>query len=170
MSDSGDSLSPLKHPYVPLPPVSEAQIKWTVHFYHPKHSDGDRTRLVRLERQVRMIISMASSLLILLPAATHACMRSQQAKEKIKTNLNNLITSYKLPKLSSRNEDSHSRIASMFLQKRHLLHILLFVFANEPLISQPLKKELKCLEALIEDDTSDWMEILDFSQMYFKCY
>jgi hypothetical protein len=45
----------------------------------------------------------------------------------------------------------------------------LFVFANEPLISQPLKKELKCLEALIEDDTSDWMEILDFSQMYFKC-
>jgi len=116
-----------------------------------------------------MIISMAASVLISLPEATHACMRSQQAKEKIRTNQTNLISSYKLPMLSSRNEDSHLRIASMFLQKRHLLHILLFVCANEPLIAQARMKELKCLEALIEDDTSDWMEILDFSQMYFKC-
>jgi len=126
-------------------------------------------RLNRLERQVRMVISMASSVLSWLPEARHACMQSEQAKQKIKTNMLNLISSYKLPKLVQ-NEDSHSRIASMFIQKRHLLHILLFVFANEPIIAQARRKELKCLEALIEDDTSDWMEILDFSHIYFQCH
>ena len=158
------SLSPLKHPFVPLPEVSEAELKWTVCFYHPKHSDGDRMRLDRLERQVRMVICMASSTILWLPEATHACMQTDQAKEKIQINLKNLIAAYKQPK-----EECHSRIANMFIQKRHLLNILLFVFANEALIAQARLKELKALEALIEDDTTDWMEILNFTQIYFKC-
>lgn len=160
---------PLKHPFVPLTKVSDAELKWTVFFYHPKHSDGDRMRLDRLERQVRIVISMASKVINWLPEATHACMRGQEAKDKIRLNLENLVVAYKLPKLSSRNEECHTRIANMFLQKRHLLHILLFVFANEPLLAQARVKDLKGLESLIEDDTCDWMEILDFSEMYFKC-
>ena len=160
---------PLKHPFVPLTKVSEAELKWTVFFYHPKHSDGDRMRLDRLERQVRIIISMASKVIFWLPEARHACMRGHEAKDRIRINLENLIAAYKLPKLSSRNEECHTRIANLFLQKRHLLHILLFVFANEPLLAQARVKDLKGLESLIEDDTCDWMEILDFSEMYFKC-
>ena len=161
------SLSPLEHPFIPLPEVSDGQLKWTVCFYDPKHSDGDTMRLDRLERQVRIIISMSSSVILWLAQARHACMRSEQAKEKIVINRKNLIAVYKLPKEEA--EECHARIANMFMQKRHLLNILLFVFANEPLISEAHKKDLKVLESLIEDDTTDWMEILDFSETYFKC-
>ena len=126
-------------------------------------------RLDRLERQVRIVICMASSVILCLREARHACMRAEETKEKMRINLKNLITAYKLPKLSSRNEECHSRIANMYIQKRHILHILLFVFANEPVIAQGRLRELKGLESLIEDDTSDWMEILDFSELYFKC-
>jgi hypothetical protein len=161
------SFAPLEHPFVPLPEVSKLELHWIVCFYHPKHSDGDRTRLDRLERQVRMVISMASSVILWLSQARHACMRSEQARDKIKINRKNLIAAYKVPK--EEEEKCHARIGNMFLQKRHLLNILLFVFANESLISEAHKKDLKGVESLIQDDTTDWMEILDFSETYFKC-
>lgn len=162
-----NSFAGLQHPFIKLPKVSEDRLKWTVRFYHPKHSDGDRERLDRLESQVQIVIKLATSLLYRLDLAKNSCMRSKEAKDIIQRNLKTLIDWFKLPKYDTdedEEEDSECalRISKLFLQKRHLLHIILFVHANEPEIAQPRLKALKLLEDLIEEDTTEWMEILDF--------
>jgi len=50
----------------------------------------------------------------------------------------------------------------MYLQKRSLLNIILYVHANEPEVTKPRWNALKLVEDLIEDDTNEWMEILDY--------
>jgi hypothetical protein len=66
--------------------------------------------------------------------------------------------------LNHPDETCFQRIAHMFVQKRHLLNVILFVHANEPEVTRPRWHALKLVEDLIEDDTTDWMEILDYVQ------
>ena len=53
-------------------------------------------------------------------------------------------------------------IGKTFLKKRFLLNFLFFIFENEEEIQEAHKTDLKKLEDLVEDDTTEWMELLDY--------
>jgi hypothetical protein len=151
------SSSAIPFPFTPLRPLSVDELRWTVCFYLPKHSDGSRKRLNRLEAQVTLIRAIATSMSAKLYQAKHEYFRCEKAKEKINRSTEKLIEYYNLP-----DKEGFQRIARMYLQKRSLLNIILYVHANEPEVTKPRWNALKLVEDLIEDDTNEWMEILDY--------
>ena len=56
------------------------------------------------------------------------------------------------------------RIARIFMNKRYLLNLILFILDNEPDLARTYKTSILQLEDLAIDDTNDWMEILDYVQ------
>ena len=136
-----------------------------MNFYNPKHSD-DRERLDRLESQVEIIMRLSRRLHDSLSEARNESMRSEEVKQILLKNRRALVKYYLISNYDTDDEEEASqcalRIAKLFVHKRHLLHILLFIFSNEPELAQPHLRELKDLEDLVEEDTSEWMEILDF--------
>jgi len=156
-------------PFVPLPKLGKGCLMWTVKFYQPKHS-GDRDRLDRLEEQTRIIMRMATSLKHTLKQhARNECLRSDWVTEKIRTALEKLINVFRVADYSDEEEEMEAeedefRIASLFTRKRLLLHFINFIFENEPELSDRHKRSSKQLTDLAEQDTEDWMEILDFVQ------
>ena len=55
-------------------------------------------------------------------------------------------------------------IAKTFLKKRFLLNILFFIFENEEEIEETHQDDLNQLQELVEEDTTEWMELLDYLQ------
>ena len=158
----------LKYPFKPLPKLGRDCILWTVHFYNPKHSDGNTDRLERLNAQVRIVMRLATSLKHgLWYQASHECMKTDAVKDRIQRNLQDLVKVYRAAPSSDDSDDSDQeedpfRIARLFMRKRHLLHIILFIFANEPQVRARHKNSLHELTELVEEDTSEWMEIIDY--------
>ena len=164
-------MSSLRYPFKPLPKLGRDCILWTVHFYNPKHSDGNTDRLERLNAQVRIVMRIATSLKHgLWYQALNACMKTDAVKDRIQRNLQDLVKVYKATPASDDSDDSDDskqeedpfRIARLFMRKRHLLHIILFIFANEPQVQARHKRSLRELTELVEEDTSEWMEIIDY--------
>jgi hypothetical protein len=56
------------------------------------------------------------------------------------------------------------RIARVFLKKRYLLNIITFIFNNEERIANLNSKDMTKLVDLVQEDTMDWMELLDYLQ------
>ena len=156
-------------PFVPLPEMGKGCLMWTVKFYQPKHCE-DRERFERLEEQTRIIMRIATSLKHTLKQhARNECLRSDWVKDKIQTTLTKLINVYKVPDLSDEEEEKEAeedefRIACLFTRKRLLLHFINFIFANEPDLAERHKRSMKQLTDLVQQDTEDWMEILDYVQ------
>jgi len=161
-------MSPLQYPFCKLPKLGRDCILWTAKFYNPKHSD--RERLDRLEAQARIVMRMATSLKHTLQyQGRNQCLRTEAVKDRIQRNLTSLIMVYKSSQWNSDSEEEEEeedefRIACLFMRKRHLLHIILFIFANEPHLAERHKRSMKELIDLVEEDTTDWMEILDYVQ------
>lgn len=156
-------------PFVPLPALGKGGIMWSVKFYQPKHC-GDRDRLDRLEEQTRIVMRMATSIQhTLKQQARNECLRSDWVKEKIQTALRKLIDVYRVPDYSDEDdekeaEEDESRIAYLVTRKRLLLHFINFILDNEPELAERHKRSSKQLTDLAQQDTEDWMEILDYIQ------
>ena len=157
------SSATLPYPFTPLRRIEVNELRWIVCFYTPKHSDGDRKRLYRLEAQARLVRAIAASVAVRLDQSKHEYFRLKEAKVRILKSTTKLGTCLNHP-----DETCFQRIAHMFVQKRHLLNVILFVHANEPEVTRPRWHALKLVEDLIEDDTTDWMEILDYVQTIKK--
>ena len=162
----------LPHPYIPLPDIGKDCLRWTVHFYNPRHT-GNRDRLDRLEAQVRIVMKIATSLQITLKyQAKNACLKTDAVRQNIQKNLKSLIKDFKVNNYDTDDYDEEQeerdedecRIASIFMRKRHLLNIIMFILGNEPQVAERHKAAMKDLTDLVEQDTEDWMEILDFVQ------
>lgn len=151
----------LQHSFTPLRHITEDEIRWIVCFYRPIHSDGSRRRLNRLEAQATLTRAIATSVAARLHQSKHEYFRLQceVAKERIKRSVQKLLDCSKIP-----DESSFQRIGNMFLLKRHLLNIILFVHENDPEVTKPRWNAIKLVEDLVEDDTNEWMEILDYIQ------
>ena len=156
-------------PFVPLPALGKDGMMWTVKFYEPKHC-GDRDRLERLEEQTRIIMRMATSLQhTLKQQARNECLRSDWVKEQIQTALRKLVNVYRVADYSDEEEEKEaeedeSRIACLFTRKRLLLHFINFILENEPELAERHKRSSKQLTDLVQQDTEDWMQILDYIQ------
>jgi hypothetical protein len=164
-------MSSLRYPFKPLPKLGRDCILWTSHFYNPKNSDGNTDRLERLNAQVRIVMRIATNLKHgLWHQATNACMKTDAVKDRIQRNVQDLIKVYRAAPdsdgsdVNGEQEDDKFRIAQLFMRKRHLLHIILFIFANEPQIRARHKNSLRELTELVEEDTTEWMEIIDYLQ------
>ena len=127
----------------------------------------------RLEGQVRIVLRIATSLQNSLKyQAQNACLRTDAVRQKIQKNLKSLIKDFKFKKYDTDEYDEDQeaqdqdevRIACIFMRKRHLLNIILFILGNEPQAAERHKASMKELTDLVEQDTEDWMEILDFVQ------
>ena len=171
-------MSELAHPFQKLPKLGQDCILWTAKFYNPKHS-GNRDRLDRLEEQARIVMRIGTYIRhSLKDKATNACLRDPTVGSKIYKHLQMLIKDY-----SKESEDSNDsgdeeetqteeaqntateiRIAKIFLRKRYLLNIIFFILANEEEIAKEHQNALQRIEELAQEDTNEWMEILDYVQ------
>ena len=144
--------------FVPLPDLGIGQLKWTAKFYNPKHSAGNRDRLDRLEAQARIVMQIATSLSLCLQyRAKNACLRSNEVRANLKRNTGILLRTYK-----RKGDEDEIRIGLLFMAKRHLLHIIHFILSNEPEVAARYKMSLKELTDSVEEDTCEWMEIIDY--------
>jgi hypothetical protein len=159
-------MNSLQHPFVKLPDLENECIMWIAKFYNPHHS-GKRDRLERLLDQVRIVMRIGTCLKFNLEQAKNACLRTEAVKKKLTHNVQGLVKEYRLSQRDIDSDDEEEdvdefRIACLFMRKRYLLHMILFVLGNEPEIFDCHKKSIKSLEDLVEEDTTDWMEILDY--------
>jgi len=142
-----------------LKPMGAYGILWTAFFYNPKHSGGDRTRLNRLEEQVRIVMRLTSLTKCACQSGSpeHECFRRKDTIEFLTKHNKMLIDAYR-----DLTEDVNCRIAKMVVKKRFLLHVLFFIYSKEKELAKRYEDDLKKLENVVLDDTNDWMEILDF--------
>ena len=143
-----------------LPKLGKVTILWMALFYNPKHS-GDRTRLNRLEEEVRQVMRLISLVKCALKArkGKYECFRRTECTDFLTMQNKLLIDAYR-----DMTQDVNFRIAKMVLKKRSLLQILFFIFSMETELAEKYEKSLKELEDLAIDDTNDWMELLDFAE------
>jgi len=151
-------------PFTPLRPIADDELWWIVRFYRPIHSDGCRKRLNRLEAQARFTKAIAKSLAERVHLSKHEAVvvRSEEMKEKLICGAELLADCLKLP--DECDSDECGRIARMFLLKRRLLNVIWFLHCHDPELTKPRWNAMEMAEDLIEDDTNDWMEILDYVQ------
>jgi hypothetical protein len=143
-----------------LQKLGKMTILWMAFFYNPKHC-GDRTRLNRLEEQVRQVMRLISLVKCALKGrkGKYECFRRTECTDFLTRQNKMLIDAYR-----DMTEEVNCRIAKMVVKKRSLLNILFFIFSMETDLAKKYEKDLKKLEDMVIDDTNDWMEILDFSE------
>jgi hypothetical protein len=143
-----------------LQKLGKMTILWMAFFYNPKHC-GDRTRLNRLEEQVRQVMRLISLVKCALKGrkGKYECFRRTECTDFLTRQNQMLIDAYR-----DMTEEVNCRIAKMVVKKRSLLNILFFIFSMETDLAKKYEKDLKKLEDMVIDDTNDWMEILDFSE------
>ena len=176
----------LRFPYQPRPSLGDATILWIAKFYDPRHT-GDMDRVKRLQEQTSLVLRMASTTRFQLSSAKTGCLRFEIVENQLNIHFREMVTCYKQLKEriqeyrdiqdkwfesgsdSSGDEEQQYRnfrmehtIGKTFLKKRFLLNFLFFIFENEEEIQEAHKTDLKKLEDLVEDDTTEWMELLDY--------
>ena len=169
-------MNSLPHGYQPLPKIRRSCVHWIAKFYNPKHSGGSRDRLNRLEEQARVVIRITLSLKHRLKyVASHQCFRRDIVAQKLQELVDMILKDYKTAYDSNDTDDTDDtdetdkdhddvRIARIFMNKRYLLNLILFILDNEPDLARTYKTSILQLEDLAIDDTNDWMEILDYVQ------
>jgi hypothetical protein len=158
MSESSDDNRDVSFEVPQLDNMGPMAIMWSSFFYNPKHC-GDRKRLDRLEEQVRIVMRITSLVKCALKSgsAVHECFRTQATIEFLTNHNKKLIDAYR-----NLSEDMNCRIAKLVLKKRFLLHVLFFIFSKETSLANRHERDLKHLQSLVEEDTEDWMEIIDY--------
>jgi predicted HD phosphohydrolase len=112
-------------------------------------------------------------------------MKSDICRQKIEKHLSQLIDDWRQLRRSTQDEetiffsDSSSngkeeeeeeddvtevRIARVFVKKRYLLNIINFIYDNEERIAQMNTKHIARLTELVQEETTEWMELLDYLQ------
>ena len=143
-------------PFIQLRPIAADELGWIVRFFRSIHSDGTQKRLNRLEVQVKLTIDLAKFLAERVHLSKHEAIlaRSEEAKEKLKSSSEKLARCLKI-------QDESDRVAKMFLIKRQLLNVIWFFNDNEPELTKPRLDAMELVENLIEEDISDWRDIVD---------
>jgi hypothetical protein len=170
----------LQHPYQKMPLLGDSCIRVIAKFYNPKHT-GSNDRIIRLQKQAEIVMKMATCIKHQLRIyATHQSIKSEFLVEKISKHLNCLVDGWGQLRrttepeeriFSSEEEEDEKeddltevRIARVFLKKRYLLNIITFIFNNEERIANLNSKDMTKLVDLVQEDTMDWMELLDYLQ------
>jgi hypothetical protein len=164
---------------------------WIAKFHNPKHT-GDTDRVKRLQEQTEIVMTLASSMkLNLKMGAKHECLRSQSVYQhldmhfrellgcwrELKASIKGITNAYDSDTSNSSTEGSGTDeedmvdykkmeyiIAKTFLKKRYLLNLIFFLLSNEKEIEKKHSKDLLRLQELALDETTEWMELLDYVQ------
>jgi len=175
----------LDYPYKKLHPLGDNFIRVIAKFHNPRHT-GNKDRIRRLQEEAELVITMASALKYqVVLFAKHECMKSDICRQKIEKHLSQLIDDWRQLRRSTQDEetiffsDSSSngeeeeeeeddvtevRIARVFVKKRYLLNIINFIYDNEERIAQMNTKHIARLTELVQEETTEWMELLDYLQ------